>query len=60
MPSLPSKNKTFVIAVENYAEAVIKVFCSCPNLHDFCTSFKKYFVHDCRLISQIVCIHEEF
>ena len=35
--SLLSRNKIFVIAVKNYAEAVIKVFCTCPILLDFFT-----------------------
>ena len=32
VPSLYSRIKTFKIAVNSYAEAVIKVFCSCPIL----------------------------
>ena len=46
VPSLPSRNKTFLIAVKNYAEAVVKVFCSCQ----FCmisVLCSKYFVHNC-------------
>ena len=38
--SLPSGNKTFVIAVKNYAEAFIKVFCTCPILFDFFIFFQ--------------------
>ena len=32
-----ARNKTFVKAVKNYAEAVIKVFCACPILLNFFT-----------------------
>ena len=38
--SLLSTNKTFVIVVGNYAEARIKVFCSCPILFNFSTLFE--------------------
>lgn len=32
-----------IIAVKNYAQAVIKVFCSCPLSFDFFTSFQMFF-----------------
>ena len=31
---IPFKDKAFVVAVKNYAEAFLKVFCSCPILLD--------------------------
>ena len=34
---LCSRYKNFVMAVKNYAETVIKFFCSCHNLYDFFT-----------------------
>ena len=46
--NFPSRNKTFVITVKNYAEAFIKVFC----LVQFCLSSllcSKYFFRDCRM-----------
>ena len=46
MFSLPSRTKTFVIAVKNYAEAVIKILCFCPALLDFFTLFQ-IFVSGC-------------
>ena len=42
MPSLHSMNENFVIAVKNYAEAMIKVFCSCPALLDFFNLFQVF------------------
>ena len=47
-PVLLQKNKTSVIAVKNYAEAVNKVFCSCLTLLDFF-----YFVPNVLSISKI-------
>ena len=38
-----------VMAVKNYAEALIKVFCSCPVLPFISLLCSKYFVQDCRL-----------
>ena len=43
LPSLPPTNKNIVIAVKNYAEAVIKVFCSCSIFLDFFTLFQKLY-----------------
>ena len=40
VPSLPSRNKTFVKAVKNYTEPVIKAFCFSSILPDFCTLFQ--------------------
>ena len=40
VPSLPSRNKTFVIVIKNKVGAVIKVFCSCPGFLDFFTLFQ--------------------
>ena len=40
MPSLSSKNKNFAIVVRNYAEILVKAFCSCPIWLDFFTFFK--------------------
>ena len=50
VPSLPSRNKSFVIAIKNHPEAEMQILCSCPFLFDFFT-FSKYFVQDCRLVS---------
>lgn len=43
MPSLPSRTKTFVLAAENYTKVNIKVFWSCPVLHDFATLLQIFF-----------------
>ena len=43
LPSLPPTNKNVVIAVENCAEAFIKVFCSCSIFLDFFTLFQKLY-----------------
>ena len=40
MSSLPFKNKKIVVAVQNYAEEAIKVFCSCSDLVDLFTLFQ--------------------
>ena len=44
MPSFPSRNKTLAIAVKNYAQANIKVFCSCLSLLDPFTLFSILYV----------------
>ena len=47
MPSLLSRNKTFVMVVKIYAEVVIKVFYFCPIVLDFFTLFQIFFIYDC-------------
>ena len=37
MPSLPSRNKIFVVAFKYYTESVMKVFSFCPTLLEFFT-----------------------
>ena len=45
MPRPRSRNKTFAIAVKNYGEAVITVFCSCSVFLIFLLC-SKYFAQD--------------
>ena len=40
-PQSSFQKKTFVMAVKNFREVVIEVFCSCPILLDFFTVFHK-------------------
>ena len=44
MPRLPSRNKTLLIAVKNYAKGDIKVFYSFTLLHIFCLSTEEFIV----------------
>ena len=46
-PVLPSRIKTFAIALKSYAKAVIKVFTP-VQFYLICLLFSKYFVRDCR------------
>ena len=46
LPSLPSRNKSMIIAVKNYADADIKVFGSCSILLNFFTLSHQFF-RDC-------------
>ena len=52
MPGLLSSNKTFVMTVKIYAEMVVKVFCSCPILFDFCF-VSNILAQDCRMIERL-------
>ena len=53
VPSLPSRNKTLVIAVKSYANIDMKVFSSCPILLDFFVC-SIYFVCDCSFYLKLV------
>ena len=45
MPSLPSRNKTLVIAAKIHTETDIKVYWSFPNLLDFLTLSHLFFIY---------------